>query len=92
MTNFDKAVQIITAAYKDDLAEYECETIGDFFRIMWMETKDIKRDFWYLLAEASKTGDFDWSAFSDDVEIFENDGKIISFRSLSMAVRKYKAE
>ena len=82
MTKFEKAVSIIANEYRYDCEELDCD-IAELFRCWELDSEDMKTEFLSILNEM-----FDGD-FTDDCEIFDDDGSIKTFRQLSMAVKKY---
>lgn len=89
MTNIEKAVAIIVESFREDCAELHCETIGEYFKIMWMDSNDAKEEFLFILQDAENHGNIGFQ-FTDDCEIEKENGDFHTFRELMKAVRNYK--
>ena len=83
MTKLEKAVELIANEFKDECLEHDC-TIADLFKAYQFDSEDMKEEFLLILNDS-----FD-GEFTDDCEIFDDDGTIKTFRQLSKAVRNYQ--
>ena len=83
MTTFEKAVEIIANEFKEECLEHDC-TIADLFKAYQFDSEDMKEEFLSILNDL-----FD-GQFTDNCEIFDDDGSIKTFRQLSKAVKNYK--
>lgn len=82
MTVLEKATKIIAEAFREDAVIHECDTCGEYFKINWMTSEDLKEEFLFILSETGLD-------FSDDCEIYEGN-TTYTFRQLAKAVRSYK--
>lgn len=84
MTKFEKAVELIANSFKEDCIEYEC-TIREIFKMMQMDSEDLKEEFLFALNDENFDG-----FFTEDCEIEDDDGKFKTFKQLVNAVKKYQ--
>lgn len=90
MTNLEKAVALIANDCREEAAEVECETMQEYFKVMWIDKEEALAWFVDVLRDAEAEGLFT-AFFTDDCEIeHENDGGFYSFKELLKAVRKVR--
>ena len=91
MTNFEKAVKIISDDYQKDLKRLDAENIGEVWECYGMNNADLKEEFLSILVEATNDGVIDFF-FTDDCEVEDADGKLHTFSELKRVVKKVARE
>ena len=89
MTNFETAVKIISDDYQNDMKSLDAENIGEVWECYWMDNKDLKEEFLFILTEATNDGKINFF-FTDNCEIEDSDGKFRTFSELKRAVKKVR--
>ena len=84
MTRFEEAVRIIAEGFRRECEEREC-TIAELFKCYQMDTDDFRTEFLSILNHS----DFPACDFTDECEIFDEDGTVRTLLQLIKAVRNY---
>lgn len=92
MTNFEKAVEIVSTDLLGDIKDYrdngyEIDSWSDMLDAFGQTSSDLKDDVRYVLVEASNDGTIA-ACFDDDLMIEDEDGTTKTYRQLTSAVRK----
>ena len=86
MKPIEEVVKIIAESYKEEMEEHECESLREYFKIMWYTKEDYIGDFIDRLNEAHADDKFN---YTDDMELI-TDEKVYTCGEIIRKVKAYK--
>ena len=91
MKTLERAVEIIVEDIRTDVEGYyqdwEIENWQEYLDATGRDSADFKEDVYYMLSHSEINGT-GFMRFTDDCEIIEDDGTVVSYRQLMNQVRK----